>query len=105
MIYYGRMVDVAETRPARADTWKPAQTAAPTPLSGEHVVDKVAGLSGATRLKLDTATFLGRPAPDLRAGSGVGQAGPGIGEAKPLAAQPFVEPQTIYTSPLGEVRI
>ncbi len=42
--------------------------------------------------------------PEIRLG-GAGQAGPGIGEARPIAAQPFSEPTPIFISPLGEQRI
>lgn len=99
------MVDALAVRPPGAETWKPAQTAAPTSLSREHVVKTLTGESGATRIKL-SPTFIGRPAPEIRAGGGIGQAGPGIGEARPLAAQPYAEqPVPIFTAPLGEVRI
>ena len=98
------MVDQLTPRPAGAEIWRPAQAEPPIPLSREHVVDMTAGVSGLTRVKL-SPTFIGRPAPEIRAGSGTGQAGPGVGEARPLAAQPFAEQTTIYTAPLGEQRI
>ncbi len=47
---------------------------------------------------------LTRLAPELRIGSGTGQAGPGIGEPRPIRPQSFVEPTPIFVSP-GEVRI
>ncbi|MBP9716541.1 MAG: hypothetical protein KBD51_01215 [Candidatus Levybacteria bacterium] len=44
------------------------------------------------------------PVPELRAGSGIGQAGPGIGEPAPVGAQSFA-PVPVFEAPLGEQRI
>ncbi len=98
------MVDALQVRPAGAETWKPAQMEAPVALSRNHVVDRVEGVSGITRLKLDTAAFLSRPAPELRAGSGIGQAGPRIGEPRPAGANSFAS-VSVFETPLGEQRI
>ncbi len=97
------MVSEVRQAPVGADTWRPAQTAAPTSLSREHVVKTLTGESGATRIKL-SPTFVGRPAPEIRAGVGIGQAGPGIGEPAPVGAQSFA-PVPVFEAPLGEQRI
>lgn len=98
------MVDVLTERPVGIETWRPAQTGVPIPLSRKHVVERIEGVSGLPRIRLDTPAFLGRPAPELRVGSGTGQAGLGIGKARPIAPQPFAEPTPVFIVP-GGVRI
>ncbi len=98
------MVDQLTPRPAGAEAWRAPQSSLPVQLSSEHVVKRVTGESGSTRLKLDAQAFLGRPAPELRAGSGIGQAGTRIGEPAPVGVQSFA-PVPVFEAPLGEVRI
>lgn len=98
------MVDQLTPKPAGAEIWRPAQVKPPTRLSGEHVVDRVAGVSGVTRVKLDAISFLDRPTPVVEAGSGIGQPGSRIGEPAPLGASSF-SPVPVFEAPLGEQRI
>ncbi len=93
------MVSELAATPKGADTWRAPQAEAPVSLSSEHVVDRITGPNG-TRIKLDRAAF--RPAPELRAGSG--HTGSGIGEHRPIVAQPLVEAIPLSIAP-GEVRI
>lgn len=100
------MVDALKTSPGGADTWR-AEPGRHSATENPHVAYRQIGPSGQTRLKLDSEGFLGRPAPEVRNGSGIRQVGPGFGEARPISAESFHQaPQiTIFEAPPGEQRI
>lgn len=100
------MVDALQKRPADAQEYRAPQSTLRK--LGTYVPANEVGPTGSlTRRTLrfvPSEAQLVTPAPELRAGSGIGQAGPRIGEPAPVGVQSFA-PVPVFEAPLGEQRI